>query len=210
MKENLIIIGAGNVGGFLAYNVEEVGDYNILGFLDDDAEKQGESLFGYTVLGIIDDIEKYITKGPLHVIIGIANPKIKRSIVDKFFGLPLSYPNVVMKNVWLSKSVTLGKGIILYPGVTINFESEIEDFVIMNMNCTIGHNCHISNFVTLAPGVSLAGFTYLEKGVDMGINSATLQNVRIGESSTVGGMGMVIHNLPPNCTAVGVPAKVIK
>jgi sugar O-acyltransferase (sialic acid O-acetyltransferase NeuD family) len=195
MKDDLIIIGAGNVGGFLAYNLEEVGSYSILGFLDDDPNKQGKSYYGFAVLGVI---------------IGIANPRIKRNIAEKFSDLPLRYPNVVFKNVWLSKNVRLGKGVILYPGVSINFETVIEDFVIVNMNCAIGHNCHVSKFSTLAPSVSLAGFSRIENCVDMGINSATLQNVNIGESAIVGGMAMVIDDLPPDCTAVGVPAKVIK
>lgn len=208
-KDDLIIIGAGNVGGFLAYNLIEF-PYNIIGFLDDDPEKHGKVLYGYPVLGGVDDISEYITEGFLNVIVGIANPKVKMAIVEKCKGLPILFPTIIMENVWLSERVSAGKGVVLYPGVSVNFETTIEDFVILNMNCAIGHNCHISKYSTLAPSVSLAGFTYLENCVDMGINSATLQNVRIGNSSVIGGMAMVIDDIPSNCTAVGVPARVIK
>ena len=208
-KEDLIIIGAGNVGGFLAYNLKTF-PYNVLGFLDDDPEKHGKVFYGYPVLGGVDDITKYFDKGSLNVIVGIANPKIKRAIVEKYERLPVLFPKIIMEDVWVSEKVTIGEGVILYPGVSINFESTIGDFVIINMNCAIGHNCHISEYSTLAPSVSLAGFTHLENCVDMGINSSTLQNVRIGNSAVIGGMAMVIDDIPSNCTAVGVPAKVIR
>ncbi len=43
MKQKLVIIGAGNVGTFLAYNLDLfAGNYEILGFLDDDAKKIGQ------------------------------------------------------------------------------------------------------------------------------------------------------------------------
>src|SRR5690606_13648628 len=121
MRENLIIIGAGNVGGFLAYHSEEVLPFKLLGFLDDDPEKQGRVLYGQKVLGFIDNIASYIGSEPLNVIIGIANPKIKRSIAQKLAIFPLQYPNVIMNNVWLSHTTLLGKGVILYPGVSINY-----------------------------------------------------------------------------------------
>jgi len=57
MKKDLIIVGAGSVGGFLALNqnlFEE--NFNIIGFLDDDENKQGKSFWGIKVIGNVDDM----------------------------------------------------------------------------------------------------------------------------------------------------------
>ena len=55
--KDLIIIGAGNVGGFLALNQKLFDNqYNIIGFLDDDINKIGKELWNIPVLGRIDDI----------------------------------------------------------------------------------------------------------------------------------------------------------
>lgn len=208
MKDKLIIVGAGSVGGFLSYNIQDFGDFDVVGFLDDDKSKHGKDLYGRKVIGGIDMIERYVEED-LHVVIGIASPRAKYQIVNKLSGYPIKYPNFIAKNVWLSEHVSVGKGVILYPGVSINYETYVGDFVIMNMNCAIGHNCFIARYSALAPGVNLAGHTNIEEGVDLGIGSCTRQNVKIGRFSTVGGQCMVVKSIPENAVIVGVPGRIL-
>ena len=207
MKTPLLIIGAGNVGGFLSYNIEEFeGNYEVVGFLDDDPAKIGKVLYGSQVHGPVSDIIKYKDK-KMAVVIGIAHPQIKKQIALSLSTYDFLFPSFISRNVWVSKQVTIGQGVILYPGVSINYESCIGDFVIMNMNCAIGHNCTISSYSTLAPSVNLAGFTFLEEGVDMGIGTSTRQNVRIGQEAVIGGQSMLIKDVPSNAKIVGVPGR---
>jgi sugar O-acyltransferase (sialic acid O-acetyltransferase NeuD family) len=210
MKTPLLIIGAGNVGGFLAYNIEEFeSEFEVIGFLDDNPDKVGQILYGHRVLGPIADIRNYENKGTA-IAIGIANPKIKKSIVNSLLTSNFTFPSFISKHAWLSKQVTVGQGVILYPGVSINYETLIGDFVIMNMNCAIGHNCTITDYSTLAPGVNLAGFTFIEESVDIGIGVCTRQNVRIGNNSKVGGQTMIIYDIQSDSVVIGVPGKPVK
>jgi sugar O-acyltransferase (sialic acid O-acetyltransferase NeuD family) len=208
MKTPLLIIGAGNVGGFLAYNIVEFDqDFDILGFLDDDPAKIGKVLYGYKVLGPVANIRDYINQ-KIAVAIGIASPQIKKHIADSLADYNFTFPSFISKHAWLSKHVSVGKGVILYPGVSINYETALGDFVIMNMNCAIGHNCTIANYSSLAPGVNLAGFTFIEEAVDIGIGASSRQNVRIGNNSVIGGQAMVIKSVLPGSIVMGVPGKV--
>ena len=80
--KNLIIIGAGNVGGFLAYNMDLFeGKYTVLGFLDDDVHKIGKEMYGQKVLGNVDSVLNYPTDTA--VAIGIASPRSKVFIYNK-------------------------------------------------------------------------------------------------------------------------------
>jgi sugar O-acyltransferase (sialic acid O-acetyltransferase NeuD family) len=205
MKE-LIIIGCGNVGGFVAYNIRETGDYKIIGFLDDDKTKHGQSLFGSKVLGSIDTFGDYASKDT-YAVLAISSPKAKQSILRRLSKFDVHFPNLIFSHVWLSKNTTLGKGNILYPGVSINYESAIGDFVIMNMNCAIGHNATISNYCTLAPGVNLGGFTFIEELVEVGIGVSTKQNIRIGKGAVIGGQSMLVRNVSAGAVVKGVPGK---
>jgi sugar O-acyltransferase (sialic acid O-acetyltransferase NeuD family) len=209
MSKKLLIIGCGNVGGFVSYNIGEVGDYNVLGFLDDDVKKHGKTVYGNKVLGTISDISKYIDS-TVHVVIAISAPKAKASVVKRLEKYAIDYPSFIFKNVWLSKNVSLGKGVILYPGVSINYETTIGDFVIMNMNCAIGHNATISNFCTLAPGVNLAGFTFLDEGVDVGIGVSTRQNIKVGKNATIGGQSMIVKDVNEGALVKGIPGKEVQ
>lgn len=207
----LLIVGAGSVGGFLSYNISQFGSFNIIGFLDDDINKLGKTFYGHQVLGTsenIDDFTKDNTQ--LAVVIGIANPHVKAAIHNRLKKKHVNFPNFIAINSWISEGVKLGEGIIIYPGVSINFETTVQDFVIINMNCAIGHNCVISRYSTLAPSVKLAGFTFVKVSSDLGIGAATIQGVVVGENAVIGGQSMLIYNVPDNAVVVGNPGRVIK
>jgi sugar O-acyltransferase (sialic acid O-acetyltransferase NeuD family) len=206
MKKRLVIVGCGNVGGFISYNSKEVDDFEIIGFLDDDPEKDGKVVYGHKVLGGIDMIRSLADRN-LSVAIAISSPAAKVSVLSRLKQYPLEYPNFIFRTTWISKNVAIGKGVILYPGVSINYESTIGDFVIANMNCAIGHNTTISDCCTLAPGVNLAGFTYLEECVEVGIGACTRQNARVGKNAVVGGQSMVVSDVPSGAVVKGIPAK---
>ena len=207
LKKDLIIIGAGNVGAFLAYNLDLFeGSYNLLGFLDDDGRKNGRQVAGYPVMGPVSAIYNY--PAGTAVAVGIASPLARKRIVDEIQSLPFEFPDFIARNAWLSKAVKTGRGVIIYPGVSINYESELGNFVIINMNCAIGHNAQIADCCTLAPGVKFGGFTTLEECVEVGIGAATRQNVHIGRNSIIGGQAMVLGKVPPHSTVKGVPGKI--
>lgn len=203
MKQKLIIIGAGNVGGFLALNQNLFEtQFEIVGFLDDDEKKIGKLFWNIPVLGKLNGIKEYKNH---QIVIGIANPKIKKNVLERI-GENYQFPNFIAKNAWISNKVNIGKGVIIYPNVSINHESVIEDFVIINMNCAIGHNTIINKGCSLAPGVNFAGFTILEEFVNVGIGVATKQQTYVGEGAVIGGQSMLINNVEKYSTYIGVPA----
>lgn len=207
MKQKLIIIGAGSVGKFVVYNQDSFTiDFEIVGILDDDCSKHNATIAGIPVLGSISKITNYSDKG-FAVVWGIAFPAIKNKLFEQYKELQFEYPNFVAKNAWLSKGVTLGKGCIIYPGCSINYETAIQDFVVMNMNCAIGHNCSIGSFTSLSPGVNLGGNTKIGQQVELGIGCATLQGVSIGDNVKVGGQAMVTKTLLRDQIVKGVPAR---
>lgn len=210
MKRNLYIIGAGSVGGHIASNPDLYKlTYDAIYFLDDDPQKIGTTFVGCEVRAATDFLLKVSEK--TDVVIGIAFPKIKESIVKKLKQNPLIYfPTLIADNAWLSKGVEVGEGCIIYPHCSINYGSILKDFVVMNMNCVLGHHAFIDSYSSLAPGVNFGGHTHLGIGVDMGIGSSTLQGISIGDYSFVGGQAMVTKSFPMNSKIVGVPGKSIK
>lgn len=208
MKKELLFIGTGYVGGFLAHNYEKFNpDFRILGFLDVNPEKPKKEFFGYEVFGDIDCLRNF-PKG-ISVLVGIANPVTKKKVVERINKYEPTFVSFIHERAWISQGVTLGKGVIIYPGVSINYASTIGDFATINMNCAIGHHCTISSFCALAPGVSLAGFTYLEESVDFGIGACSIQKVHVGEGAVIGGQGMLIRDVASQAKVVGVPARQI-
>lgn len=210
MKQKLLIIGAGSVGKFIAYNMNQFAQsFEIIGFLDDDVFKHNSVIAGFPVLGEVDKLPNFSGKD-IAIVWGIAFPSIKKKLYDKYQNLSFSFPNFIAKDAWVSEAVTFGKGCIIYPGTAINYETTIDDFVVINMNCSLGHNCSIQSFSSLAPGVNLGGNTSVGSCVEMGIGSSTVQSTIIGDNATVGGQAMVVANVSESDVVVGIPAKSIK
>jgi serine O-acetyltransferase len=85
------------------------------------------------------------------------------------------------------------------------------------MGVVIGETAIVGDDVTLYQGVTLGG-TGKEKGkrhptllngVFVGNNANILGNITIGENSRVGAGSVVLRDVPPNSTVVGVPAHII-
>lgn len=208
MKRQLLIIGAGNVGGYLAWNAAPLRrHYDVAGFLDDDPEKVGRTLFGLPVLGTLDSVRE---RAGSALVVAVATPRTRLEIVQRVSRYTDCFPTIVAPKCWLSRGVRVGQGVIIYPGASVNFESTIGDFCILNMNCAVGHNCELRGFDTLAPGVNLAGFTQVDAGVEIGIGAATRQGVRLGARCVIGGQSMVLADVPPDATVVGVPARPLR
>ena len=105
-------------------------------------------------------------------------------------------------------------GNIFAAGVRCTNEIEFGDFIILNLNTTIGHDCLIKDYASVMPGVNISGNVILEECCYIGtgasiINGNADEKLTIGKGSIIGAGSVVIKNIPPKATAVGVPAKVL-
>ncbi|MGZ9197173.1 MAG: DapH/DapD/GlmU-related protein, partial [Candidatus Deferrimicrobiaceae bacterium] len=75
---------------------------------------------------------------------------------------------------------------------------------------SVDHDCAIGDFVHICPGAHLGGAVVVEEGTFLGVGSSVVPGIRIGRWSVIGAGAVVTKDIPDNCTAVGVPARVIK
>ena len=101
-------------------------------------------------------------------------------------------------------------GIEIHPGATIGRRL----FIDHGMGVVIGETAEIGDDVTLFQGVTLGGtgkasgkrHPTLEDRVTAGVGASILGAVTIGAGARIGGGAVVLRDVPPNTTAVGVPA----
>lgn len=103
-------------------------------------------------------------------------------------------------------------GIEIHPGAKIGRRF----FIDHGMGVVIGETCEIGDNVTVFQGVTLGG-TGKEKGKRhptikdnalIATGAKVLGSITIGENSKVGAGSVVLHEVPPNSTVVGIPGKV--
>ena len=113
----------------------------------------------------------------------------------------------------ISQWVRHRTGIEIHPGATIG-----EGFFIDHgMGVVIGETSVIGDNVTIYQGVTLGGtgkergkrHPTIEDNVVIGVGATVLGNITVGHGSKVGGGAVVVNNVPPNCTVVGVPGRIV-
>lgn len=209
---DLVIVGVGGVGRAAVDLVAAINavrpTWRLLGILDDHPAYLGQTHHGAPVIGGIS----WLGGRPevaAHVAIGA--PRTRSRVVRRLGELGITtFATLVHPSVNIPRSARLGPGCLIYPGAVLDIDVTIGAHVILNINCAVCHDDHLADFATLAPGVHLGGDVRLGEGVDMGIGSCTVQGISIGPWSIVGAGAAVIDDLPANCTAVGVPARVIR
>jgi serine O-acetyltransferase len=73
----------------------------------------------------------------------------------------------------------------------------------------IGANCWINQQVTIGSD-HRSGAPVLEDNVTVNAGAKIIGNVTVGANSIVGANAVVVKNVPPNCTVVGVPARIVR
>ncbi len=211
--KNLLIIGAGGMGREVAWLVERINKqnsiWNIIGFIDDSIEKKDKNLNGYKVIGGLDTIEKY---PDAYLVCAVGASKTRKSIVDKIHErFPDSeYATLIDPSVEMSDKNIIGEGSIICAHSILTVNIDIGKHVIVNMDCTIGHDAVLNSFVMVYPGVNISGNTNIGTCTELGTGMQIIQGKKIGDNSIVGAGSVVIKDIPENCTAVGCPAKPIK
>lgn len=210
MKE-IAIFGAGGLGREVAMLIEQINEkeltWELIGFFDDGLEI-GEEIYGYKVIGNADELNKY--KEELSVVFAIGEPAIRRKIVNLLDNPNLFYPVLIHPDAVLGKDVVIAEGTIITAGNIITVNVKIGKHALLNLACTVGHDVTLGDYTTVMPGANISGNIEVGECVYIGTGAKTIQQVKIGANTIVGAGAVVINSLPADCTAVGVPAKVIK
>ncbi len=208
----MLIIGAKGFAKEVLEILHQIDDLENLVFYDDVNDDIEGLLFGkFPILKRLGEAEKYFKTVDNRFTIGIGDPMLRKKVYDKFsqIGGKLSstiaatslignYGNSIEDGCNIMQMVVLTSGVIIGKGTIINQLS------------SIGHDVVIGEFVEVCPSVSISGNCRIGDYTFIGTNAVILPKISIGKHVIIGAGSVVTTNLPDYCTAVGIPAKIIK
>ena len=114
----------------------------------------------------------------------------------------------------ISQRAARKTGIEIHPGATIGKRL----FIDHGTGVVIGETAEIGDDVTIYQGVTLGGtgkdhgkrHPTIGNNVMIGSGAKVLGPFKVGDNSRIAAGAVVLREVPPNCTAVGVPANVVK
>ena len=115
---------------------------------------------------------------------------------------------------WISQDCVRKTGIEIHPGATIGKRL----FIDHGVGVVIGETAEIGDDCTIYQGVTLGGtgkdhgkrHPTLGNGVLVGAGAKVLGPFKVGDNARIAAGAVVLDEVPENCTAVGVPANVVR
>lgn len=188
-RKSVLIYGAGGLGREIAGMIE-VCKMNIkcVGYLDD-----------FKLVQTPADYED--------IIIAIADPLTRHKIVLNWSKKSTPFTPLVSPDIKLHNSVKIDRGCLLCPGVKLTVNINIGQFVIINLNSTVGHDVTIGDFTSIMPSVNISGNVKIGKRVFIGSGATILQGLTIGDDVVIGAGAVVTEDVLTGMRVKGVPAK---
>ena len=192
--KDIIIVGSGGHGAELDDYIQfgnksgRGESYNIIGYLDDNPDNYNRYSFSAPLLGSIKD---HVVRTDCEYLIGIANLKYRRSIVEEFLEKGGEFLTYIHPESFVSESAQIGTGTVISYHCNIGPNAKIGDFSLVNARASISHDCKVGDFNFIGPNVCFSGFTSVGDQNLFGINSATIPGIEIGSRNKIAA-GMTI------------------
>lgn len=197
-EKRLLIYGAGGHGRSLAALVQQLGLYEIVGFLDDGYEI-GDEVYAYKVLGGSHQLGGLKEEGicmALNGVGGIGDLDVRLSVFDHLSKAGFYCPTVIHPTSSLEDSCSLADGVQVFPFAYVGTEVQVGFGTIINTSAIVSHNCELKRYVNLSPGATLAGGVVVEEGALIGMRATVNLYVHIGRRARIGNGATVKEDVP--------------
>jgi sugar O-acyltransferase (sialic acid O-acetyltransferase NeuD family) len=194
---DLIIVGAGGHALVVWEAAVSMSAFNILGFVD--PSKAGEELAGLPIFEHSPGVENFV--------VAVGDNHARKRIFEEYLTLGFKPATVIHPTAYVALRTEVGAGTVLLAKAVINPFATVGKNCIINTAATVDHQCSIESHVHLSVGVHLCGNTTVGEGALMGVGSITRPSITIGAWSTTGAGAVMVCDVEPNSTVIGVPAK---
>lgn len=205
----LLLIGATGLAREVLATVRNSGQYDVAGFLDDDKELSGIDVDGAPVLGSVRDAADYLHT---FLLVCLESGRAREAVVDRLAALdvaPMRYATVIDPAVRTPEGCRIGRGSILLQNVTLTASVTLGAHVVAMPGVTFTHDDVVADYATFAAGTSLGGGVQIGRAASLGMNSSVREGTCIGPYATVGMGAAVLSSVPEGETWVGVPAHAV-
>lgn len=206
----LVILGGGGLAREVVWHIRDINKqcndrWNIVGFWVHEGETDQRSIGDIPVVRP-ESLAEYLPN--LFAVAAIGNPRFRERAVSEAERLGCKFATLIHPSVkYDEETVTIGTGSIICVGSTLTVDISLGKHVIINPDCSIGHDSIIEDFVTLSPGCHISGNNHIGRGAFLGTGAVTIEKRRVGSSSIVGAGAVVVRDIQDGTTATGVPAK---
>lgn len=202
--KDLIIVGAGGFGREAYHLAKTIGNWNIIGFIDDNPN----ALKGYKCEAkIVGSIKDWTPTENEEFAMGIASPKGKESIANYLKTKGANFVSLIHPRAMVYDTAEIGEGCIIGGMSNIGDCAKLGNFVNV-AGSIVGQDSIVGDFSTTTAYVNIAS-AHIGQRVFIGSHSVILNSKKIGDDAYICAGSVVISNVKPGTKVFGNPAKKI-
>jgi sugar O-acyltransferase (sialic acid O-acetyltransferase NeuD family) len=214
----LVIVGAGGFGrevhGLVDALIAAGAAVDLVGYVDDtDASDELLARLGTSRLGGIDvltDADDGRNRGlgsEVGYVIAIGAGDVRRQIDERLTAAGRRSATLVHPMATVGSDNRIAEGCIVTAGARVTTNITLGRHTQLHVNCTIGHDSVLDDYVSVYPGATVSGSVHLADGVTIGTGANVLPGVTVGAGAFVGAGAVVTADVDPGTTVVGAPAR---
>jgi len=214
--KDLIILGGSGIGMIAVSIANELGYFNVLGFLND-VLPVGSLIGKYNkipVVGATIDLPKFLEDENTLVFIAYVGMQNEKQVFEKIESLNIPsyrFATLIHPSAIIPKGFCkIGNGVLMSPLSQLSPDTTIEDNCILLPNSFVGHDSTLKKFAHIATNAVVGANVVVGKACHIGSNSTIREKIIIGDYSLVGAGAVVLNDVPENSIVVGNPAKLLR
>ena len=157
-------------------------EWEPVAFVDDDPAKIGSTIDGLPVHGPAQEF------GPdMHAICGTMNPIVRKRMSEELIearGQRLA--TIIHHGALVADDLVHGPGLVLMPGVKVNFDIRFGKGVHILWNCMLGHGLRVADYATLLTNVTVLADCSVGYAASVGSGSVLSPGARVEDGALVG------------------------
>jgi len=144
------------------------------------------------------------------VVIAVGEPILRMKLYEKLIQFNIELTTLIDPSAIISNQAKINNGVIICEYTSIHADVIIEDNVLIQPFCCIGHDIYIGKHTVVSTTANIGGGAVIGSKVYLGMNCAIKQNINIHDGAIVGMGAVVYKNIDSEMTVIGNPARVTK
>lgn len=197
--EAIVVYGGGGHGKSVIDLLRELGNYRIVGVLDDSLVEGDEVLQQVPVLGGGQKLAVLAKDGirqAVNAVGGIGNVNSRMAVFDKLAAAGFRCPVIIHPTAFIERSAYLSEAVQVFPHAYIGSDVQVGFGCIINTGAIISHDCILGEYANISPGAILAGGVHIGNMTQIGMGVTINLNVNIGQRVQVGNGATVKVDVP--------------
>jgi sugar O-acyltransferase (sialic acid O-acetyltransferase NeuD family) len=205
----MIIVGAKGFAKELLEVAHQLGRTDNLVFFDNISSDLPNKLYGqFPILRSEAEVKAYFQVNGNSFALGIGGPQKRKKMSALFESWGGELTTLISSKASIGNFNTIiESGANIMTGVVLTNDVKIGKGVLINLNCTIGHDTSIGDFSELSPGVHVSGNVKIGTNCYIGTGAVILPGISIGSNATVGAGAVVTKDVEDGQTVKGIPAR---